>query len=242
MTAPFINRETELSFLATFHLRFRKAIEDYRSRQESGEKAVPPPSTPPPRAEVKPGAQVEPPPPAVEPVAPPDPEPPRIASEETTDEIFSPPPDQPGPPPTREAPEPQTPAAEPIPEPAPDPSTAGEVQPQELTFEDALDAGDNQIILRELYKEVTTIAEGIWTKDIPPPAKIWLKVSVSTWYEERFSVLGLRPISDFYDIINKVDRRMREGSTKEQLQNYLKEANFAQILLALRDMFQKNHI
>jgi hypothetical protein len=35
---------------------------------------------------------------------------------------------------------------------------------------------------------------------------------------------------------------MRQGIKKEELQEFLKDANFAQTLLALRDMFQKNHI
>lgn len=111
-----------------------------------------------------------------------------------------------------------------------------------MTLETALEENNQQVILRELYREVTTIAEGIWVKDIPPPARAWEKVSVSSWYEEQFSPLGLRPLSDFYDIIAKVDQRMRTGSTREDLQKYLKEVNFAQILLSLRDMFQRNHI
>jgi hypothetical protein len=262
--------ETELSFLGTFHLRFRKAIEEYRSSQAAAQEtpaAVAAPAAT--QAEAPPPAQVDPPP--VQPVVPPDPEPQpptppldsatqaesdasTVTDGSSTDEIFVPPDDEQTPPPAENQPtapaddEPAAPAPPPQREPAPEPEPAP-AQSQEadadqpaLSFEDALDAGDTQIILRELYKEVTAIAEGIWTKDIPPPAKTWEKVSVSGWYETNFSELGLRPASDFYDIIAKVDRRMREGSTKEQLQNYLKEANFAQILLALRDMFQKNHI
>jgi hypothetical protein len=119
----------------------------------------------------------------------------------------------------------------------PDPEPA-----RPASLEDAVKAGDAQVILRELYKEVTAIAEGIWTKDIPPPARVWEKVSVSDWYENGFSSLGLRPLSDFYDIIAKVDKKMRDGAKKEELQEFLKESNFAQTLLALRDMFQKNQI
>jgi hypothetical protein len=135
---------------------------------------------------------------------------------------------------------------------APEPADAGtaegtepaeEIEPaRPMTLEDAVEAGDDQNILRELYKEVTAIAEGIWTKEIPPPARVWERVSVSDWYEKSFSALGLRPLSDFYGIISKVDRRMRDGASKEDLQEFLKESNFAQTLLALRDMFQKNDI
>jgi len=248
--------ETELSFLGTFHLRFRKAIEDYRTRQGAGAEPASAQATPPPEAQ--PNAQAAPRPPAVEPVKPPPPEPQPFPESTTpvepvkapddspTDEVFEPPKEEPTPVASPDTQGTAAPAVETPPTPTPEPRPASpepaEVDPQELSFEDALDAGDSQIILRELYKEVTGIAEGIWTKDIPPPARVWEMVSVSDWYENSFSELGMRPASDFYDIISKVDRRMREGSTKDQLQDYLKESNFAQILLALRDMFQKNHI
>jgi hypothetical protein len=35
---------------------------------------------------------------------------------------------------------------------------------------------------------------------------------------------------------------MREGTPREEIQQHLKGSNFAQILLALRDMFQRNEI
>ncbi len=236
--------ETELSFLGTFHLRFRKAIEDQKVRQEAPDAPAPaaaPQTAPAPRATQ---------PPPVEPVKPPGPEP---APSATTD---------PAPPSPVEAAAPthddeptaehQPAAEESTPPPAdPPPSEPAETVESEenpaesakpATFEEALDAGDNQVILRELYKEVTGIAEGIWTKEIPPPARVWELVSVSPWYENNFSDLGLRPASDFYDVISKVDTKMREGISKEKLQDYLKEVNFAHVLLALRDMFQKNHI
>ena len=38
------------------------------------------------------------------------------------------------------------------------------------------------------------------------------------------------------------EQRSRDGLTRDGLQRFLKEANFAQLLLSLRDMFQKNQI
>ncbi len=242
--------ETELSFLGTFHLRFRKAIEDHRVRQEAADAPAPaaaPQPTPEPPPEP---AMVKPPP--VEPVTPPDPEP---TPPSQTESAAAAPPEQPAATPVDEAeteqphpdeesapPAAETPPVEPIDEGEP----AAEEHPAETakpaTLEEALEAGDSQVILREIYKEVTGIAEGIWTKDIPPPARVWEKVSVSPWYENNFSDLGLRPASDFYDVISKVDRKMREGISKDALQSFLKEVNFAHVLLSLRDMFQKNHI
>jgi hypothetical protein len=127
-------------------------------------------------------------------------------------------------------------------EPAPAPVEKSASVEQELTLDEALEGDHHQAVLRQLYREVTTIAEGIWIKDIPPPARVWEQVSVSSWYEHNFSSLGLRPLSDFYDIISKVDQKMRAGTSREELQKYLKECNFAQVLLSLRDMFQRNQI
>jgi len=52
----------------------------------------------------------------------------------------------------------------------------------------------------------------------------------------------LKPVSDFYEVISKVHERMREGISREEIQLFLKDSNFAQILLALRDMFQRNKV
>jgi hypothetical protein len=240
--------ETELSFLGTFHLRFRKAIEEFRDPSPlDSATAQSPPAMPPP----------------VKPVTPP-----QVGTEGTPQPgtepfgpLHTPPKGQDSPPadkPMTQAPrsatrapetgsaEAEPPAGTLLPEEGPTEVTQAEStssQPaKEPGFEEALEAGASQVILRELYKEVTVIAEGIWTKDIPPAARAWEKVCASPWYQNQFSGLGLRPLSDFYEIISKVDQQMRQGVDKDELQSFLKEANFAQVLLSLRDMFQRNHI
>jgi len=222
--------ETELSFLGTFHLRFRKAIEEHRSQTAAG---TPPPAKP---------APPPPPPPPVEPARP-----------ATAGLPPEPPPERPAPLPPRPAPaqpaqpSPTARAATATPPPAapaaePEVVEVTEAADEDLGLDAALEANHHQVVLRELYREVTAIAEGIWTKDIPPAARVWDRVSVSSWYSENFSGLGLRPLSDFYDIIAKVDHQMRTGVSRDELQRFLKEVNFAQTLLALRDMFQRNAI
>ena len=106
----------------------------------------------------------------------------------------------------------------------------------------ALDDNDDRTVLRNLYREVTAIAEGIWGSDAPVAPSVWEKVRVHTWYEEKFSALGLKPLSDFYDIVEKVNKRMSNGIAKDELQTFLKDHNFAKVLLNLRDMFKKNNI
>jgi hypothetical protein len=220
--------ETELSFLGTFHLRFRKAIEEHRSQTAAG---APPPAKP-----------ASTPPPPVQPARP-----------ATAEAPPEPPPEPPVPPPPRPAPAPPVQPSAPVrtatatPPPAapavePEVVEVTETVNEDLSLDAALEGNHHQVVLRELYREVTSIAEGIWTKDIPPAARVWDRVSASSWYSENFSGLGLRPLSDFYDIIAKVDHQMRTGVSRDELQRFLKEVNFAQTLLALRDMFQRNAI
>jgi hypothetical protein len=237
--------ETELSFLGTFHLRFRKAIEEHRSQTTAGTppppKPAPPPAPPTPvqaARPVTPEAPLEPPP--EHPAAPPSrpaPEPARAAS---TAVPAPPPAHHAHPSPTARAATATAPPAAPAAE--PEVVEVTETLDEDLGLDAALEGNHHQVVLRELYKEVTSIAEGIWTKDIPPAARVWDRVSVSSWYSENFSGLGLRPLSDFYDIIAKVDQQMRAGVSRDELQRFLKEVNFAQTLLALRDMFQRNAI
>jgi hypothetical protein len=135
----------------------------------------------------------------------------------------------------------QAAAAAKVPEPDIEPLD-DEVEAARPTLAFAIDSSDTPEILRELYREVTTIAESIWTTCDPPLPLVWERVSSSLWYEKSFGTLGLKPLSDFYDIIAQVNDRLGEGFKKQQVQEYLKEANFAKILLALRDMFQKNNL
>jgi len=106
----------------------------------------------------------------------------------------------------------------------------------------ALENNDDQIVLREVYREVTGIAEVIWTTDEIPTTAIWDRISTNVWYEASFSSLELRPLSDFYELISQVRTKRKDGASKTEIQSFLNDSRFATILLALRDMFQKNQI
>ena len=127
---------------------------------------------------------------------------------------------------------------EPEPEAAPEPDSEPAIAP----LNQAMDANDHREVLRALYREVTSIAEGLWGSNVPPSPSVWERVRVHPWYEGNFSALGLKPLSDFYDIASKVRERMSDGIARDELQEFLKEHSFANVLLALRDMFQKNGI
>jgi hypothetical protein len=120
------------------------------------------------------------------------------------------------------------------------PNTRAPVGPKKL--EAALENNDHRTVLRELYREVTTVAESVWSSDVTPAPLVWEQVTASDWYKNNFSRLGLQPLSVFYEVTGNVEQMAREGATKKQLQEFLKETNFAKTLLALRDMFQANNL
>ncbi len=262
--------ETELSFLGTFHLRFRKAIEEtsahVASIQSAPEKkkpvqaaaksesveATPDPPDPKPEPAASPAGMDEPtrpqrnargaakPEPAVETASP---DKPRVTDEDDipTKEIPSIPALSEDPPESvdDEASEVETRAAARAEH---DSDFADEGDNRKTKLSTALENNDHGAVLRELYREVTRVAEGVWSNEVTPASLIWDQVTASDWYEVNFSRLGLQPLSVFYEVTSKVDEKVRDGADRAQLQEYLKETNFAKTLLQLRDMFQANNI
>lgn len=287
--------ETELSFLGTFHVRFRKAISEMPVREPGvtkeapAEEPTPEKPTPKRRATDRPPQQapVEPPsdissktePPEAEPAKPEMPEstpsPPsaerpqkvvaRVAqpgadAERGVNDQKKPEDEAAREPPTRavQSSAPKT-AAVAEDEPAAEPDETGDTAEvvEKDTDEDAskpraavgrkklavaLENDDHRTVLRELYREVTTIAEGVWSSDVTPAPLVWEQVTASEWYKNNFSRLGLQALSVFYEVTGNVEQMGREGATNKQLQEFLKESNFAKTLLALRDMFQANNL
>lgn len=251
----------EVAFLKTFHGRFRRAV-DLRAQGApdppgaAASDAEPPPADDP-AAETGPSGDESPSADAIP--SEPAPEGAEAAASRDASEIRQPAPVERSTPPSAGDPRPperppsrppQRPAraavaAAAAEQPAPDgdePSAAdapGNATRQRPSIAQALESNDSRTVLRELYREVTAIADGIWSSSAAPSTPMWDLVSTSAWYEHSFSKLQLRPLSDFYEVIAKVERRMDEGAGRDELQRFLKESNFAQVLLALRDMFQK---
>ena len=140
---------------------------------------------------------------------------------------------------------PQKPAAPPEPEPVPEPvpapvaAAAGPIGPQEL--ESALKRGDNKVILTALYQEVTALADGLWNGSVASlQARTWEQVRESQWYHDRFTKLGLKPISDFFGLFDTAKQKMGAGTSRNDLQEFLKDHSFVQVLLALKDLFRQH--
>jgi outer membrane biosynthesis protein TonB len=257
--------ETELSFLGTFHLRFRKAAQE---AQEEAVEAPPPPSEQPkmeeardaPEQEVVSATEAEPEPsPEVEdepaPAASARPrravqtdvetaattEAARERSEERVKASSKAEDDIPTNVLRDDAAEAAQVADEGSPQPrGPVDEISKTIGPKKL--EEALATNDHRTVLRELYREVTAIAEGVWSSEVTPAPLVWEQVTASDWYERNFSRLGLQPLSVFYEVTAKVDKKVRAGAERKELQEFLKETNFAKTLLSLRDMFQANNI
>ncbi|MEJ2581544.1 MAG: hypothetical protein P8127_07895 [Acidobacteriota bacterium] len=259
--------ETELSFLGTFHLRFKKAAQQAKEKgaavpaeNESPQPIEPPPPEPPLEPRPEPVSPVEPPQATeserkpTEPgdeIRPNSPTSTPAASESTEDAVATSPSATVDPGPAEpEVAGPESVKAEPsetsedVDEPDDEVAAVKENEPLEgaKKLERALLSNEHKAVLRELYREVTAIAEGVWSSEVTPAPLVWEQVTASEWYEENFSRLGLHPLSVFYEVASKVDRKVVEGADRKELQEFLKETNFAKTLLSLRDMFQANDI
>jgi hypothetical protein len=207
--------ESELGFLVTFEDRLKKTA------------SAPPPAieevpAAPPAKPGKTAATPTPPPKTASPPAPP-------AAPASKGGAPAPPPKA----------APQKPAAAPEPEPVPAVAAAGPVGPQEL--DNALKRNDNKVILTALYQEVTALADGLWNGSVASlQARTWEQVRESQWYHDRFGKLGLKPISDFFGLFDTAKQKMGTGTSRNDLQEFLKEHSFVQVLLALKDLFRQH--
>jgi hypothetical protein len=243
--------EAEINFLTSFHLRFRRAVAELTGTE-------PPPL--PERKTPESAAKVDDVQPEVEVVSDDEPEdtPQPEADPDETKTVVSEARDKSGRPPMRlasptagsepesgAAPEAEPPPAETAEEAEGDDKESAEPAQRETPgsiVKRGMENGDDQAVLRELYREVTGIAEVIWTTNELPTTAIWDRVSTNAWYEANFSKLDLRPLSDFYELILQIKNKRKAGASKSDIQSFLNDSKFATILLALRDMFQKNNI
>ncbi|MEW6337189.1 MAG: hypothetical protein AB1625_07285 [Acidobacteriota bacterium] len=131
------------------------------------------------------------------------------------------------------------PAAAP-PKPSPAPEKTSEAPVADGAFEDALAGGKDPVILSSLYREITSLADGLWSHGAPAAPHVWEKVRESEWYNQHFAQLGLKPVSDFYALVEEARDRMLTGISRSELQELLKERNFAQVLLSLRELFKQH--
>jgi len=102
----------------------------------------------------------------------------------------------------------------------------------------AIRRGDDAAVLSFLYREITGLAEKLWGDSSAAAAPAWEQVCESPWYRDRFSALRLRVVSDFYDLVRTVQDKRAAGATRGDLHELLKDRNFAQLLMDLREFFR----
>jgi len=172
-------------------------------------------------------------------------------------EARQPTPPTPGPAPEPDTPEPEAPTAsapvnQPIPvtlpfSPAATPRTIPRPEgprtaPPTPSFDEvlqALDRRQNPIVLRALYAEIMAVAEAVWARGTASSLKVWYIVRESPWYQEHFVPLGLKPVSDFYSIVEDLQSTLGSSAPKEKVHEFLNSRAFAQVLLSLRELFQR---
>lgn len=123
---------------------------------------------------------------------------------------------------------------------APAPEKAREAPAADGMFVEALTGGKDPVILSSLYREITSLADGLWSHGAPAAPHVWEMVRESEWYKQHFAQFGLKPVSDFYALVDEARERMLSGMSRSELQELLKERNFAQVLLSLRELFKQH--
>jgi len=240
--------DTDLGFLASFDERVKKG----GTAAPAGEAAPPRPPrpAPPAKAESTAGPRAGNPSPAKTAVSA---TPAPTAAVPPPPAPASPPAPAGGPPaPTQESEPAPSPAAETAPSETPPaaaarPARSAPPAPVALPsvdaheLEEALQRGEAKLVLTALYHEVTALADGLWNGS-PSSSSLrsWERVRESSWYHENFVRLGLKPVSDFFGLYETAQDKLRGGSSHGDLQEYLKEHNFVQVLLALKELFRQH--
>lgn len=220
--------EAELSFLQHLVRRLHQIVDPsthpepdrstWAERPNGGNgqpHATPTGPAPAPEAAHPPATAPQPPPPSA-PVAPPRPE----VAKATP---------QPAPP----APAPPRPADPPPPGAAP--ATLADV-------EKALQDGDDKAILVALLAEVRRLSEHMTDSQGPATPPVWDRVSESPWYARRYASLGMRPVSDFYNLYLALRERIGDGAGNQELQSFLQAHAYQQVVMAVGVFFQQNKV
>lgn len=165
---------------------------------------------------------------------------------------------QPAPPPQPAEPPPPVPATPQSPEPpraaapkpapapvAPKPAESRANSPAQTPAADlgrALEEGDDKAIIAALFGEVRRLSEHMTDSQGPATPPVWDKVSESSWYSRRYSSLGMRPVSDFYNLYLGLRERISEGAGNQELQGFLQAHAYQQVIMAVGVFFQQNKV
>jgi len=125
---------------------------------------------------------------------------------------------------------------------APDDETYA-IPPPEVTNErlaQALKKGDATTLMAALYQEVTASADAIWTSTNLPALRVWPRVSGSDWFRKRAASGDLAALTEFYTLLAEARELVDGGSSPGEVQDLLRRRKFAQVLMAMREVFKSS--
>jgi hypothetical protein len=106
----------------------------------------------------------------------------------------------------------------------------------------ALEGDDAKAVLRLLRREIIAVSESVYRLDEQIATVAWDIVTEGDWYEEHESELDLKPIGEFYALIDEFKASRGRGDDPKILRSFLSDRGFSKLLLTLREVFLRNGV
>jgi hypothetical protein len=111
-----------------------------------------------------------------------------------------------------------------------------------LAAERAIASEDDVEVLRILHREVMSIAEAVFQRDLDRTHPAWEMLRADGWYDLKKADMVLSPLELFFAVAEEARNRQRSGADLDELKAYLEEAEFTKLLLSLREMFMRHKL
>ncbi len=111
-----------------------------------------------------------------------------------------------------------------------------------LAAERAMVSEDDVEVLRIVHREVMSVAEAVYQRDLERTHPVWEMLSASGWYDLKKADMALAPLERFFSVAEEARIRQRSGADLDELKAYLEESEFTKLLLSLREMFMRHQL
>ncbi len=111
-----------------------------------------------------------------------------------------------------------------------------------LAAERAMVSEDDVEVLRIVHREVMSVAEAVYQRDLERNHPVWEMLKASGWYDLKKADLAIAPLELFYSVAEEARNRQRIGADLDELKTYLDESKFTNLLLSLREMFMRHQL
>ena len=124
------------------------------------------------------------------------------------------------------------------------PASNGQINDSEeaLEAERAMVAEDDTEVLRVLHREVMSVAEAVYQRDVDRTHPVWEMLRADGWYDLKKADMALSPLELFFAVAEEARNRQRSGADLDELKTYLEESKFTNLLLSLREMFMRHQL